>query len=817
MRNLAALALACALAYGPVSGPARAERLYTVDDLVSLEGLGRAAFSPDAHWLVLERQNPFNSAPTFDHEFLQAQTISRLLVMDLKAGGAARPLLAADPQAGDTFGAFSPDGARVLVFRLKDHRRELGIVTLASGAVRWSGLTVEPDHWPASARWRSDREVVAINKPPEVASLLLGAGWQTQARLSEAWARNGHGRYSGVVLGSGRYRDLTPAPPKIDLVAFDVQTGAVRPLSSGAFVDMLISPDGKTAAMVEDAELVQIDASVPRALGGQPARWRRLSLVDLATGARTLPCPRCDLLHYTWAWSPDSRTLAAAARDDGRYGAPFGYWRFTVDGQAKALASGLVVDEPMQALQIRPLGQVAWLGHDPVVLARPRTGGRVDWWRLSATPTNLTAPLPAPQGRAVATGPYDLLIRTAGGVFRLSDTASPAKVAEAAARLSAGQLLPGVLAQTVLAVEDGRTRRLSADGQKGLAPMIDPAADVLALAPRTGAVATALKDQHGVTRVTLLRPGAAPMPVTAINAALSDVAFSAPVAVPHLGAKGEPLTSWLYLPPGHAAGDDRALIVVPYPGHRYDAPPSLYTPASLNFETSVQLMVAKGYAVLAPSLPMTMDETPAPGLADAMLLAVDAARRQQPGLSASKLAVWGNSYGGYGALLAGSQSPRFRALIASAPITDLIDLHGSQRMNALAVPEVGLNIGSFQSYTEAGQGRMGARPDDAMAKYLANSPRHQARKITAPVLLLFGDLDFGLIQAQGMFSDLFRDGKDAQLVIYRGEQHVPSNPANVRDLYRRAFAFLEDAFGAPEASGSSPSASRVSPAIQPSH
>ena len=812
MRNLAALALVCTLA----CGPARAERLYTVDDLVSLEGLGRAAFSPDERWFVLERQNPFHTAPTFDHEFLQAQTISRLLVMDLKAGGAARPLLAADPKAGDTFGAFSPDGARVLVFRLKDHRRELGVVTLASGAVRWSGLTVEPEHWTASARWRSDREVVAINKPPEVASLLLGAGWQTQARLSEAWARNGQGRYSGVVLGSGRYRDLTPAPPKIDLVAFDVQTGAVRPLSSGAFVDMLVSPDGKTAAMIEDAELVQIDASVPRALGGQPARWRRLSLVDLSTGARILPCPRCDLLHYTWAWSADSRTVAAAARDDGRYGAPFGYWRFSVDGQAKALAPGLVVDEPLQALQIRPLGQVAWLGRDPVVLARPRAGGRVDWWRLSATPTNLTATLPAPQGRAVATAPRDLLIRTVGGVFRLHDGGSPTKAAEATARLSAGQLLPGVLAQNVLVVEGGRARRLSADGTPGLAPTVDPAADVLALAPR-GGVATAVKDTHGVTRVTLLRPGGAPAPVTAINEALSDVAFSAALAVPHLGAKDEPLTSWLYLPPGHAAGDNRALIVVPYPGHSYDAPPSLYTPASLNFETSVQLMVAKGYAVLAPSLPMTMEETPEPGLADAMLLAVDAARRQQPGLSASKLAVWGNSYGGYGALLAGSQSPRFRALIASAPITDLIDLHGSQRMNALAVPEVGLNIGSFQSYTEAGQGRMGARPEKAMAKYLANSPRHQARKITAPVLLLFGDLDFGLIQAQGMFSDLFRDGKDAQLVIYRGEQHVPSNPANVRDLYRRAFAFLEDAFGPPEAKASTPAASRPSLAIQPSH
>jgi hypothetical protein len=365
MRTFAALALACALGVSP----ARAERLFTVEDLLSLEDLGRIAFSPDERWLVLERQGPFKDAPNFDHEFLHPQTVMRLLVMDLKSGGPARPLLAAEPQAGDTFGAFSPDGARVLVFRLKDHRREMGVVTLATGEVRWSGLTVEPEHWTASARWRNDREVMVIDKPPEAASMLLGAGWQTQARLSAAWADYSRGHYTGVVLGSGRYRDLTPSPPAVDLVAFDVETGATRRLAKGAFADMLLSPDGATAAMIEDAELVQIDASVPKALGGQPPRWRRLSLIDLATGKKAAPCSRCDLLHHAWAWSSDSRTIVAGARDEGRYGAPFGYWRFSTAGATERLAPDLIVDEPMRDLQVRALGQVVWLRGNPVVAA----------------------------------------------------------------------------------------------------------------------------------------------------------------------------------------------------------------------------------------------------------------------------------------------------------------------------------------------------------------------------------------------------------------------------------------------------------------
>lgn len=803
MRTFAALALACAMGVSP----ARAERPFTVEDLLSLEDLGRVAFSPDERWLVLERQGPFKDAPNFDHEFLHPQTVMRLLVMDLKSGGPARLLLGADPRAGDAFGAFSPDGSRVLVFRLKDHQRELGVVTLATGAVRWSGLTVEPEVWTATARWRNDREVIVIDKPPQVASMLLGAGWQTQARLSAAWADHGRGLYTGVVLGSGRYRDLTPAPPALDLVAFDVESGAVRPLAKGAFADMLLSPNGATAAMIEDAGLVQIDAKVPRALGGQPPRWRRLSLVDLATGKKTAPCPRCDLLHHAWAWSSDSKTLVAGARDEERYGAPFGYWRFSLEGAAERLAPDLVIDEPTRDLQVRALGQVAWVGGRPVALARPRSGIRADWWRLGGAPANLTADLDKPLGRAVAVAPDGLLVRTVADVFRVTGKGKPTLVASPRARLSPGQVLVGTEPSTVFEADGARSRRLGANGASLPAVAVDPALDILALAPRSGAVVASSKDLHGVTRVSLLRSGSAPTPVTAINQPLDNIAFAQAIPVAHTGLHGEALTSWLYLPRGHKPTNDRALVIVPYPGARYDAAPVIYKPGSLNFETSVQLMVARGYAVLAPSLPMAMDEVPAPRLAEAMLLAVDAARRQQAGLSAAKLAIWGNSYGGYGALLAGSQSTRFKALIASAPITDLVAMHDTQRLNTLAIPEIALNVGGFNSYTEAGQGRMGAKPQDAPGRYIANSPRYQVEKISAPVLMFFGDLDFGIFPAQSMFTALFREGKDAQLVVYRGEQHVPINPENVRDLYRRAFAFLEDAFGGPETvAGAPPSA-----------
>lgn len=802
MRLLATLTLAYVLGVSP----ARAERPFMIEDLLSLEDLGHAAFSPDGRWLVLERQGPMKEAPNFDHEWLNGHTIRRLLVVDTKSGGPARPLLPTDPQAGDTIGAYSPDGTKVLVFRLKDRRRELGVVTLTTGAVRWSGLTTDAEVWTTAARWRNDREVVVINKPPEVGSMVLGAGWQTQARLSAAWADQGHGLYSGIVLGSGRYRDLTPKPQPVALVAFDAETGAVRQLAKGAFIDMLLSPDGASAAMLEEDGLTQPDATIPKALGGQPSRWRRLGFVDLQTGQYTKPCPRCDILYKTWAWSRDSKTLAAAAREGDRYAKPYGYWRFSPRGQADHLAPDLVLDEVSQSLLLTPVGQAAWIGGEPAGFARRPGDARADWWSLGAKPRRLTATLEQPSSTVAAAQGDAVLVRSVKGVFRIDGRSPPRLVASSTARLAPGLSLGGARASILLDPNGDKTRWLTADGATGPAAAVDPVDRVLAFSARTGAVAAAATDAHGVTRVTLRPRDGAPHLVTTINQPLADVGFAEPIAVTHTGIHGEPLTSWLYLPPGHKASDDRGMIIVPYPGTRYDTAPARQAPGVDCFVVCAQMMVGKGYAVLVPSLPLAVDEPPAPRLAEAMLLAVDAARRQHAGLSATKLALWGNSYGGYGALLAGSESQRFKALITSAPITDLGWIHDTYRLTTLTAPEVAMSLGGFHAYTEAGQGRMGARPEEAPELYQANSPRYQASKINAPVLMFLGDLDFGIILAQGMFSALARDGKDAQLVIYRGEQHVPNSPGNMRDLYRRAFAFLEEAFGGPQAVSGAPSA-----------
>lgn len=810
MRAFAWLPLACVLA----SGQVQAARSFTVEDLLSLREAGRAAFSPDQRWLVVETFAPWREAPRYDHDALTSQTLGRLVVVDLKTGGAAKPLLETDPQAGDTLGAFSPDGSRVIVFRLRDHRRVLGIVTLATGAVVWTDLTVEPELWTAAARWRNDRQIVAISRPAEAASRGLGGGWQPQARIAAGRAAATAGHLSVSPLGSGRFANLNPPADLASLVLIDADTGQARTLARSAFADLSVSPGGRLAAVIEEGDLTAPTGDTAIRTG-DPPRQRRLALIDLADGHRQTPCETCDLLPYVWSWSPDGETLLAFVRAGGPAGP--GYWRFSTAGAAP-IAPGLLAGET-GGKDPRTQADASWLGGDPVVLARPAGKTRTDWWRLTASgPVNLTAALPAPAARRLVSGPEGLVFSAGAQTWRIGDHGAPRPIGGPEARLRPGPVLPSLTPSLALTVRADSilTRLTSALADAGPAASIPNDARLLALGTG-GAAAVQITDASGVGRIELRAPGQPPRLLLTLNPDLAGVAFAAPVRIDHPGPDGEALTSWLYLPPGHRVFDDRPIIVVPYPGARYGVPPDEAAPGALSLPTNVQLMAAAGYAVLVPSLPLSPAREPMDGLADAMLRVVDAARAAQPGLSATRLAVWGQSYGGYGALAAGVQSPRFKAVIASAPITNLFSFYGAWPASLSTLPEAGLPIASQLAWSETGQGRMGAPPWRDPQRYLRNSPGLQTERLIAPVMLIYGDLDFDIGQAQTVFASLYRQGKDAQLLIYRGEGHVVLSPDNVRDLYGRAFAFLRAAMGAPSepSAASDVAAGGAAPATAP--
>lgn len=69
----------------------------------------------------------------------------------------------------------------------------------------------------------------------------------------------------------------------------------------------------------------------------------------------------------------------------------------------------------------------------------------------------------------------------------------------------------------------------------------------------------------------------------------------------------------------------------------------------------------------------------------------------------------------------------------------------------------------------------------------------KADKVTTPLMMVHGDLDFIPIQQdEEFFTALYRQNKRAVLVRYQGEWHTIANRANVLDLWRRIADWLTE-------------------------
>ena len=805
MRCFAGLALACALAAPAMAASAGPPRPYTVEDMLGVLSVGRAAFSGDGRTLVFELQGPITAAGRWDLEFLSIQRTGRLYRVDVEQGGAPRRLLDSPAGVGESLGALSPDGRRLVVYRLKDHTNELGAVDLASGKVRRSGHAVDAEAWFSLARWRNNDELVVLTTTPDTPSMLLNQGWQAQARTQAAWAAAQAGRPSVIALRGGPGAERNPPWPDTDVIVFNALTGAARVVGRGRFMEVSIAPGGATAALISADEPVMMDSAF-LAQNGLFDRRRRLVLADLRSGALVQACPRCDLASSLVSWSPDGRSAVFSARpDDAKSGdwRDIRYWRTSITGGAMKLSSDLApgVTRTVGATTALLQPDAGWIDGAPAVLAHRADSPALAWWRIGANgPEAVLSDLTVEGGRRLAQAPRGFLVRTARGVVAVGGSAQT--IASPNDKVVAAPVLAGDLPLAVQVETADGARAITASGQWRLSSPIPAGAVLLAQAPATGATLSLAKTDHGVGTLWLTRPGQAARALMTLNAGLADVDLAPPRAIAHRTPRGDAVTSWLYTPAGHRAGDDRALIVVPYPGSNYTSSSVLAAPDFRGYTANIRLMVGAGYAVLAPSLPIPADAPPQEGLTDAMLSAVDAALAADPGLSKTRLAVWGHSYGGYGALVAATQTPRFKAVISSSGVSDLFSYWAAQGPAATAIPEVMLRVSTMFGWAESGQGRMAGPPWAQPQRYIDGSPLLQADKITAPVLLIQGDLDYDPYKSMSMFAALYRQGKPVELLTYPGEGHVVQSPANVRDVYRRSFAFLHAALSEDRPTGS---------------
>jgi dipeptidyl aminopeptidase/acylaminoacyl peptidase len=300
------------------------------------------------------------------------------------------------------------------------------------------------------------------------------------------------------------------------------------------------------------------------------------------------------------------------------------------------------------------------------------------------------------------------------------------------------------------------------------------------------------------TRLWLARPNVAPVLLWRGNAWVREVRTGRAQAIAYTSTDGRPLTGWLLLPPGHVPGTRVPIVTVVYPGTLLDAgaPPASFSLLAEHFQHP-QLFAALGFGVLVPSMP----ESTAPLMGDAVgalpngvlpLLDTLIAR----GIADSaRIALLGQSAGGWATLGLVTMTTRFRTAIASASYGDLLSLYGTftgqHRHGDGGHPQAGQLSRMLQ--LERGWFGAGAPPWAAPHRYLDNSPLLRVQHVRTPVMLVHGELDFIPVQqAEEFFTALYRQDKRVRLVRYQGEWHTIAARANVVDLWERMDGWLRE-------------------------
>lgn len=147
---------------------------------------------------------------------------------------------------------------------------------------------------------------------------------------------------------------------------------------------------------------------------------------------------------------------------------------------------------------------------------------------------------------------------------------------------------------------------------------------------------------------------------------------------------------------------------------------------------------------------------------------------QREGLSDTRLAITGKSYGGYLAAWAIGRTDRFKAAIVSAPVANILSHAGTSDTGYYVTPYA-----------------MGGELDEVAPRGRALSPVAHCANATTPTLILQGEDDgrCPLGQAEELFANLVRcSDAPVELVVYPGASHglaESGRPSHRVDYHQR--------------------------------
>jgi dipeptidyl aminopeptidase/acylaminoacyl peptidase len=609
----------------------------------------------------------------------------------------------------------------------------------------------------------------------------------------ELWKRAREAKEPAVTVlesGGGVGVKTIPPPSEAELVLVDLATGGRTLVSRGAIhrvqasldrrsITFFASNPGVPAEPVSEfLEHQELYSSVN--WGSELHVFDVATKKDLATAVRLV-----DQDFDSVRWSRDGRRLVLLGRIRGN-----------------KEPRGLVLYEAGQIRQLSPPGPgrvvaATWLGDSLVALIRDTDSGRQDWWALSNDkPVNLTTTLKSPPLELFPIEDGRALLGEAGGdLWRISPGSSAKNLTGGITPRIQGLVpIDAVHGDFQARVGDDASVVRVSDSRVSYAIIRAPGPSTLlrSVAPTGGVVLWSEYATDG-SRLWLTR-GDRRTRESAVelwrgNRWLADVRQGSSRLVSYQTKDGASLKAWVLLPSDWKAGQRLPFVVIVYPGAVYtDSEPPSFRLASADF-LHPQLFAASGYGVLLPSMPWP--DEPVDDIINRLPIGVlpAADRIVELGLAEpERMALVGQSFGGYATLGLLTQTHRFRTAIASAGYSDLLSLYGTfrgqDRYGDAANPQVGQLLHIMQ--IERGYGGLGGPPWQRLDQYLHNSPLVAVDKVETPLMLVHGDMDFVPIQQdEEFFTSLYRQNKRCRFVRYHGEWHTITLKPNVLDLWLR--------------------------------
>ncbi len=792
-------------------------RKLQINDVLNLQQIGRAfggpiAFSPNGLSLALVIQR-HQLTQNFSAWSLLGNDRSDIYLIETNSPTPINLTNGIIDQAGYWAPSWSPDGSRLAMLSTRNGNVYMWVWERETRKLR-QVLTRPVDLYSVVDRpyvWVSPSSLLVNVLPAGDKTSQMMDGMRVAEKTSREWAKMRSGtEVSASVLSSGNTTDVQTRSNH-QLLGVNIDEGKSWVVSADAPRKVTVSPDKTKVAFVTRIDTYKFDPAKPLPYEDWEGKFE-LHVISMQ-GSQLLSHDAAskDVIPTSIRWSPDGRELVFLSFLNGTTQRPL-LTRFRPESPKATPLPTVQVDGFLGG---RTPPQLEWTSKGWLIYGskadHTSSPTRYDWWVIeqSSATRCVTCSMKMPPAKLLPEVNHKTFVGLADrNLWRISVDGSPLNITATFGKPISSIVWPqqewrpdrmempnpgATYEEFIVGVKRNNiTEFFSIElALNKLAEIVkpSPSANIIARAPQSNTTLFSSYDADGL-RIWLSSANTPLHQIFEANQFLREISSGTQRNIEYRSNDGQPLAGWLMLPPDYVPGKKYPLIVYVYP-IRYVRP---FDSISDAIYLNLQIAAARGYVVLSPTVPFTVEgptDNPLLKLTSGVLPGVDKAI--ELGIAdRNRLFVMGHSLGGFATYGLITQTNRFKAAVALGGLTNLVSGYG-QFDTASRYDDYPNQKSSNQALVIESVLSLRLPPWDDMERYLRNSPTTYVSRVQTPLMIIQGDLDgIPIEQGEEFFMALQRQGKRAEFVRYWGEGHVFQSPANIRDVWERIFAWFKE-------------------------